>query len=184
MGWAVTWGTVWGGSAAGAGEGGPETLSNFGPFFAAVARGNAGRVEPQNWTPTNLAHAMVLGSDVPGHFGKFNDGDHFDVSQQVDFNTGLIVRCLARIRGPTTVPSGASWHAKLLLNGTEFATREIEVGRTRDLSDMGANLTHLTSGVHTLTFRLAFQGSPTGGPYTAEMPAFYLDSVSVDEPPP
>ena len=180
MGYGVTWGAAWGSSAAA--TGGAAGFSDFGPFHAAIARGNGGRIQPQNWTAPEGDFVMCLGSDLPGHFGKFNHEDRIDASQEVDFGTGLIVRCVARIRGPETMPGGASWWARLLLNGTEFARRKIEAGRTRDLIDMGANVTHLGAGAHILAFRLQLQASPTGGPYFAEMPAFYLDSITVDTP--
>jgi len=180
MGYGTTWGSSWGSGGGVASLVG--STSDFGPFLAAIARGHGGRIQPENWTTPDADYVMCLGSDVPGHFGKFNHEDRIDVSQEVDFETGLIVRCSARIRGPSAMPSGASWWARLLLDGVEFARRKIEAGRTRDLSDMGANLTHLNPGTHVLTFRLQLQGSPAAGPYLAEMPAFYLDSISVDLP--
>ena len=140
-----------------------------------------GRLVPQGFVPPEGTYAFVLGRDVPGLNQRLAVGDFVEVSQTADFGGASFVRLQAGVRPPKAMPAGLFWTASLRVDGLELASADLGPGRTRDFSDIAANVSKL-AGDHQLAFRLQLTGS-TPAPVEVELPAFYVDAVLLDPTP-
>jgi len=174
MGYGVTWGSTWGSSSGG---GAPSAFSTLGPFMAAVARGDGLRLQPDNFDAPEGDFAVCLGTDTPGAVGRFRNGDYFEINQEADFDDALILRMKSRIRGPSSMPANTFWYAKLLIDSTLITSRVILPGRTRDLVDIAANVSHFAAGDHTIRLRLQFIDGAGTDERDLELPAWYVDDL-------
>jgi hypothetical protein len=75
-----------------------------------------------------------------------------------------------------------TWRAKLLIDGSEFFDQELRASRQRDRVDGGAMVRNIAElgGTSTVSFRLQLVGSLAGSVVETEMPAFYVDNVTLD----
>ena len=112
-----------------------------------------GRVAPQLYAPPEGTFAFVLGRDLPGLTQKLVVGDRVEVKQTASFGDTKLLRLRARMRPPTTVPTGLAWKASLRIDGVERVSTLLQPGRTRDRLDLATNVSKLV-GDHELAFRL------------------------------
>ena len=79
---------------------------------------------------------FVLGDLEPGRFHDLVPGDYVEVAQTVDL-TGIGI---VRVRGTLRAPAVGTWRASLRVGGVEVAGLRGWQGRTRSVSDLGANV--------------------------------------------
>lgn len=75
-----------------------------------------------------------------------------------------------------------AWKAKLLIDGNLRFEQELRAGYTRDRADGGAmvNNERLLGGTHEVLFRLELEGTLSGSVAELELPAFYVDNVTIE----
>lgn len=146
-----------------------------------------GRIRPALWTPQDSGQwVFCLGFDAIDQFDVIAAGDSVTVSQSADWAAnGYTMRIPARLRLPRTVPLGVWWRASVLLNGVEVWGRDFPPSNPAkpvdyDLGDLGWVVAHLV-GAHTIGFRLQLLGAT--GQYEVEIPAFYVDAITIDDIP-
>lgn len=139
-----------------------------------------GRIAPVGYVPQGT-FAFVLGRDLPGLVEKLVVGDFVEVAQSADFGETKLVRLHARLRPPSSIPTGVAWKASLRIDGVERAAQLLVPGRTRDRVDLAANVSKL-AGNHELSFRMELVGS-AAGPLALELPAVYLGVFLLDPAP-
>lgn len=151
-------------------------------FDALVSAGQAGRIQPANYTPTEGTWCMVLGSDAPGALEYVVPGDYAAVLQNgVDWTAADVVRVLGMVRIPENTPDTFGWELVMMIGaGYELAWSLVEmVGAETMILDYSANVSELASTY--ISAGIRFTG-PGTDPVLAEIPAFYVDVVSaVDE---
>jgi hypothetical protein len=126
--------------------------------FARFLGQGQGRTQVTGFTPSDGLYVFVLGHDVQGHMANLNVGDRVDVSQSGDITDTKVVRFVARLRPPASVPSGVQWRFSLYVSGIMRASQVLTPGYTRDRVNLGANVSAL-SGTQTLMFRLALESA-------------------------
>ena len=124
----------------------------FTPFNAVLGT-RQGRLDPKGFMPTTGEYAYVLGSDLSGEMYDFNIGDYSEVTQDIDLSEVNFIRAQIRLRNALEIPQGVNWEASIAIDGEKKTTMKIKLRRTRDRSDMAANVSKLT-GVHTVGLRL------------------------------
>lgn len=74
-----------------------------------------------------------------------------------------------------------SWTASLLVDGTARFSQTIRPGSTRDRWDVGAMVRpeQVIGGNHDVNFRLTLDGSLAGSTADLELPAYYIDDVTL-----
>lgn len=108
------------------------------------------RAQPAGWDAPSGDYAIILGYDTPGRFEFLDIGHGVVVYQDLVFPTTLrTIRVACRLRGPSSVPSGAKWTFQLRLDLTPYYERTIQVGRTIDVLDAVLNVTPLADGTTT-----------------------------------
>lgn len=140
----------------------------------------SGRAEPTGWAAPEGSYVFVLGSDEPGWTGFFGPTDSVDIFQSDTYTTEKIIRFRARLRGPAVAPpTGWKWQAFAEASGSELWTRDLETGRTVDLEDIAITLNGLGG---TIDFRIGLRvvGPGAADPVELEIPAFYVDEVTLD----
>ena len=140
-----------------------------------------GRIEPTGFSPVEGTHTFVLGSDVPGVFGRFLPGDFVEVAQTVDVTGMNFVRFAAGLRGPRVAPTRGAWRFAVLLDGTEQYGEPLPIGSLQTRFDRVIDVSG-GSGSLELSFRLELTDSGMG-PIESELPAIYLDRVFGDVSP-
>jgi phage tail-like protein len=169
------WGSdPWGGGPFGGG--GPSEEHALTPFTRELGA-TQGRIQPANWLPREGSWVVCLGSDRPGMFVRLADGDRIRATQIGDVDGHKILRPKLHVRPPSTTPTGATWTARMLVDG--IAVAEVPFTDARDFDDIAANVSALTSDVE-LSFELLLTGS--GGPWELELPALYVDALTIDSP--
>lgn len=112
------------------------------------------RIARSDSQPGAGSHAFVLGSAHATRH-ELTPGDYVEVSQDVD----LTDETLVRVAGLATVPDeggfGPQWEVSLRVDDEARASLRIASGRSRDLGDLGANVSR-DQGVHRLAVRLQF----------------------------
>lgn len=144
-------------------------------FDALVSAGQAGRIQPTGYTPTEGSWCMVLGSDAPSTLEYIVPGDTFVVGQDAIDWIGDIVRVRGMIRVPET-PATFGWQISLSLDTyvleldvTDYAERELAV------LDLSANIDGLAPTFARIA--LTFTG-PGTDPVLVELPALYIDTIT------
>lgn len=112
-----------------------------------------GRIEPDGATPPSGTHAVVLGSDREGVYGRLALGDLVQIAQEVDVTDDEVLRATLILRTPDDVPAGFAWKAALYLDDEERVSTLGWPGKTRTISDFGIPVTHL-AGVRVFGIRL------------------------------
>jgi len=117
-----------------------------------------GRVRPTAIPAGAGEYAFVLGDDESGRFFELSPGDHAEVVQVVDLTDVDLVRAHLVLRVPAVSASDLAWEVSLLVDGAKLARASAKPGRTRELTDLAANVSKLT-GSHTLGVRLELVGA-------------------------
>jgi hypothetical protein len=136
------------------------------------------RIVPANFPPTEGLRSFVLGHDLQHQVESMSVGSYVEISQARDVGSAKLLTFKGRIRPPSTVPSGVVWTASIKLDDVVQMAQDLTPGWTRDLDDWAINLSKLV-GVHSVAFRLELGG--TSGTYDVELPAFYVDAISLTE---
>lgn len=137
-----------------------------------------GRVEPENWVPQDSGSwVFCIGRDQIGFDDTINVGDAALVEQSAPFVCNVF-RVNARMRPPTTIPDGVWWRASMLVDGVEVVGKIFPPRRVRDFHDWAWSFAHNAAGNHAVAFRLQLLGA--AGTYELEIPAFYVDALSLD----
>ncbi len=145
------------------------------PFHAAFGT-SQGRVAPANAAPEVGERVFVLGSDEPGRVVRIAVGDFVEVEQVADVTGVVFLNARARVRVPT-LPGDLAWTLSLVRFGD--VERVIPLYRDLLLTDMAIHVGSLWTGDQRFGFRLELTGTP--GTYDVELPAVYLDGLSVDD---
>ena len=124
----------------------------FTPFNAVLGI-RQGRMDPNGFVPTTGDYAYVLGSDLSGEMYDFNIGDYSEVNQDIDLTEVNFIRAQVKLRNALEIPQGVNWEASITVGGEKKTTMKIKPGRSRDRSDMAANVSKLT-GVYIVGLRL------------------------------
>lgn len=98
-------------------------------------------------------NVFCLGYQLPGLFHEFRVGDFSMVAQSADFSGARVVRIVAIVRPPVSLPGGVAWRLSLRIDGAERVARILTPGRKRRFVDLAANVTGLV-GTHELSIRL------------------------------
>ena len=112
-----------------------------------------GRIRPMSIPAGAGEYALVLGDVEPGRFFDLSPGDHAEVTQAVDLTNVDLVRAHLVLRVPAVSASGLAWEVSLLVDGGKLARASAKQGRTRELTDLAANVSKLT-GFHALGVRI------------------------------
>lgn len=140
----------------------------------------SGRIAPSRWSPTEGSNAFVLGIDEPGYTGKFVNGNSIRVYQSGTFAADSVANFRGYVRGPSTMPSGWAWQLRISIGGVLQVARTILPGRVYDMSDLAGVLTLADhGGTAEVSIGLRVTG-PAGDPVELEIPAVYLDALTVD----
>ena len=97
---------------------------------------------------------FVLGDLEPGRMADLAPGDYVEVVQTLDV-TGVGVVAVA---GTLRAPGAGKWHVGLRVAGVEVAGIDGWPGRTRNVSDLTANVSG-RSGPTEIAVRLTFVGT-------------------------
>jgi len=127
-------------------------MAGLTPFTSRLGVGQ-GRIAPGGAPAHSGDHAFVLGEDAPGRIYTLAEGDHVEVLQETDLTDVDLLRAHLTLRTPADVPEGLAWEAQIVVDGAALARVAGRPGRTRDLTDLAANVSKL-SGVHTIGVRL------------------------------
>lgn len=117
-----------------------------------------GRIRPTTIPAGAGEYAFVLGDDEPGRFFDVSTGDHAEVTQVVDLTDVDLVRAHLVLRIPVMSVPELVWEASILVDGVKLARASAKPGRTRELTDLAANVSKFT-GSHTLGVRLELVGA-------------------------
>jgi hypothetical protein len=117
-----------------------------------------GRIRPTNVPAAAGEYAFVLGDDEPGRFFNLSTGDHAEVIQTVDLTDIDLVRARLILRVPAMHAPSLAWEVSLLVDGTKLARASAKPSRTRELTDLAANVSKLT-GHHAIGVRLELVGA-------------------------
>jgi hypothetical protein len=97
---------------------------------------------------------FVLGDLKSGRVANLAPGDYVEIAQTLDVSTvGLVV-----VRGTLRAPGAGKWHVALRVAGVEVAGLDGWPGRTRNVSDLTANVSG-QSGATEIAVRLTFAGT-------------------------
>lgn len=144
--------------------------------FEADFGGGQGRVEPSSAAPAGT-YVYQLGHEQAGVLRQFADGDYHQILQNATLTAGTkVLRAVAVVRAPSSMPGGATWTLTMLVDGNETASVDISSGASRTLRDIAANVGNLAAGAHDFAFRLMFAGDDA----TVELPGCAIDSVIED----
>jgi len=99
------------------------------------------------------AFEFVLGDAEAGRFAALVPGDHTGLTQDVDLAGIDLIRLEAALRVPASLPEGLAWEVSILVAGGTLSRVRCPSGRTRQLTDVAANVSKL-NGVHTVEVRL------------------------------
>lgn len=122
------------------------------------------------------SYVMQLGHALPGRTYSFNPGDRHLVSQTAVITGSKMISATLALRGVASMPAGASWTVRLLVDAVVRASRVIDA-RSRRLIEFGVNVSTL-SGSKPVGFDLVITGGT--GPYYAELPGASIDAVVTD----
>jgi hypothetical protein len=96
---------------------------------------------------------FVLGDAEPGCRFELVPGDRVEVSQSVDLTGIALLRVVGEFRAPAAMPPGLVWEASVVVDGQKLARLRCELGRTRLVRDLAANVSKL-GGPHVVGVRL------------------------------
>ncbi len=99
------------------------------------------------------AFEFVLGDAEAGRFATLLPGDRTGLTQDVDLAGIDLIRLQGALRVPASLPDGLAWEASIVVAGRTLARVRCPSGRTRQLTDVTANVSKL-NGVHTVEVRL------------------------------
>lgn len=123
-------------------------------------------------------HVYQLGHELRGRLFFFQPGEKHEIEQTADVTGIKAIRATVITHGVTTMPAGASWRFRLLVDGAAVVSRTLDA-RSFVLTDIAANLHGAgLSGDHDIAFDLAIIGGT--GPYEAELPGCAIDAVISD----
>ncbi len=112
-----------------------------------------GRVQPQGVIAPSGDYVFVLGDDEPGRFFELDAGDHAEVVQDTDLSGVDLVRARLRLCVPASQPTGLAWEASIVVDGVKQARATCKPGREREITDLAANVSKLSS-LHQVGVRL------------------------------
>lgn len=168
------WGSFpWGSGEIGAGG---SPLPALTLFTREMGRGQ-GRSAPVNHPPREGNYLVVLGSDKPNQRGRLATADFIRISQINDTGGAALVRPRLYVRPPTDVPATAAWTCRMRVDGVAVAS--FLVDRERSVEDLVVNASGI-AGSFELSFELVILG--TGGPWEVELPAVYVDAITLESP--
>ena len=98
-------------------------------------------------------HVFVLGDDRTGYLHDLKADDFSEVIQDSDLTDVDLVRADLTLRVPDSLPPELLWEASIVVSGNKLATATGRPGRTRQISDLAANVSKL-SGPHQVGVRL------------------------------
>lgn len=122
-------------------------------------------------------YVLELGHALPDVVRRFNPNDRHLVTQTADLTGVKSLLATLVLRGVGTMPAGATWTARMLVDAVVRTSRVVDL-RDRRLVEFGVNVSNLT-GNHAVAFDLTITGG--SGPYDAELPGASVDAVVVDE---
>ncbi len=96
---------------------------------------------------------FVLGELEPGRMFELQHGDYAEVVQATDLTGVTLVRARCTLSVPANLPANLAWEASILVDGAKLAWATCGAGRSRELTDLAANVSKL-SGVHEVAVRL------------------------------
>lgn len=96
---------------------------------------------------------FVLGDVEPGHMFDLREGDYAEVVQSTDLSGITLIRAACMLKVPAGLPSGFAWEASVLVDGAKLAWANCAGGRSRELTDLAANVSKL-AGAHEVAVRL------------------------------
>lgn len=124
-------------------------------------------------------HVYQFGHELRGRIFFFQPGEKHEIEQTPDVTGIKAIRATVITHGATTMPAGAAWRFRLLVDGAAVVSRTLDA-RSIVLTDIAANLHGAgLSGDHDIAFELAIIGGT--GPYEAELPGCALDAVIADD---
>lgn len=127
------------------------------------------------------SYVYELGHALRGRIYPFHAEDHHTTSQvNVDLTGIASLRYTVITRGATTMPIGARWTFRLLVDGTTYLERELDA-RVLTLRDLTVNLHGAgLTGNHTIAAELGIKGVGSGV-LAAELPGCALDALVTDD---
>lgn len=96
---------------------------------------------------------FVLGDIEPGRLFDLQLADYAEVVQATDLTGITLVRARCTLSVPGSLPSNLAWEASILVDGAKLAWATCGPGRSRELTDLAANVSKL-SGTHEVGVRL------------------------------
>jgi len=127
--------------------------------FSAWDRGRGDRqlrvVQPEGFNQPGLA-SFVLGSDIEGVMERLAINDFVHVYQDMNLTGMTFLRATFSLRGPVAAIPGAIWRCKWLVDFIEAASTDLPIGRTRNMTNFGINVSKL-SGFHNVGVQLKLE---------------------------
>ncbi len=96
---------------------------------------------------------FVLGDTEPGRQFDLRKGDYAEVVQFTDLTGMTLVRARCTLNVPLGLSADRAWEASILVDGIKLASVNCGSGRTREITDLAANVSKL-SGAHEIGIRL------------------------------
>lgn len=140
-----------------------------------------GRIVPADGRTGDGDFLFVLGSDTASQIYTLDGNAEITVSQSAEVDTATMVRIWVTLRAPTVAPPAAEWRAGVLVDGTPVVERAIT--RDRILRDVAVPARLWGGGVADLACRLRNTVSPASTLFDADLPAFRVDAVVLDQAP-
>lgn len=97
--------------------------------------------------------SFVLGDLEPGRLFDLQLGDYAEVLQATDLTGATLVRARCTLFVPASLPANLAWEASILVDGAKLAWATCGAGRSRELTDLAANVSKL-AGIHEVAVRL------------------------------
>ena len=102
--------------------------------------------------------SFVLGYLEPRRMFDLQQGDYAEVVQTTDLTDVTLVRARCTLVVPAGLPTSLAWEVSILVDGLKLACATCGSGRTRELTDLAANVSKL-SGTHEIAVRLTLVGA-------------------------
>jgi len=110
--------------------------------------------EGQGRVETSAGEAcFVLGDLDPCRLFDLQLGDYAEVVQATDLTSVTLIRVRCTLSVPASLLANLAWEASILVDGAKLAWATCGPGRSRELTDLAANVSKL-AGIQEVAVRL------------------------------
>ena len=98
-------------------------------------------------------YVFVLGEANPLNRYHLKAGDKAEVIQETDLTDVKVLRTHLIMMSPDALPPDLVWRVSLIVDGVEHSTITCPPGRTRETTDLAANVSKI-NGIHQVGIKL------------------------------